>query len=57
MPKIICTISPTTPQLKNLDFARINGSFGQGNDMIELIKKSRDMGARSVVLDIPGKRK
>ena len=52
MAKILCTISPQSKGLRGMDMARINGSFGTKDDIIELAK-SVDV---PVLLDIPRNR-
>lgn len=57
MPKIICTISPKTKHLKGVDLVRINGSFGNNNSILDLIRRAKNDFKANVLLDIPGDRK
>ncbi|MBF0494290.1 MAG: NTP transferase domain-containing protein [Candidatus Omnitrophica bacterium] len=58
MTKIICTISPTTPRLKNVDVARVNGAFGSAKEIAGLIKKIRKNNEGiEILLDLPRDRK
>lgn len=57
MTKIICTISPATPALKNIDVARINGAFGAEEEITTLIKTIRSGMGCKIILDLPRDRK
>ena len=57
MIRTICTISPSTPDLKGVDVARINGSFGTSEEIALSIARARKNMGSAIIVDLPRDRK
>jgi sulfate adenylyltransferase len=58
MTKIVATISPLAPISSGVDLVRINGAFGDFEEILCIIKRARGVGdGKKIIIDLPMGRK